>query len=301
MKIVLIGQSNFGAEVLNKIKENYKVLGVFGPYTDLDPIELACIESDIKFFKFKKLRSKEAINKFQDLMPDLCIMAYVTDIVPQEMISFPKFGTIQYHPSLLPKHRGPSSINWAIINGEDETGISIFWPDKGLDTGPILMQKKVKISEDDSVGTLYFNKLFPMGITAILESIKKIKNGEAPKINQEEKNSNYQGWCKVTDTKINWNSSYKKIHNLIRGADPQPGAHTIFKSNKIYLYGSKLFLSNHKKKYGSILDISKDGIKIACKNGEVKINKIKEVGGKKISAFEWSIIVKLKIGDIFDE
>ena len=108
MNIVLIGQSNFGAEVLNKIKENYKVSGVFGPNSNLDPIELACIESDIKFFKFKKLRSKEAINKFQDLMPDLCIMAYVTDIVPHEMISYPKLGTIQYHPSLLPKNRGPS-------------------------------------------------------------------------------------------------------------------------------------------------------------------------------------------------
>ena len=115
-------------------------------------------------------------------MPDLCIMAYVTDIVPQEMISYPKLGTIQYHPSLLPKNRGPSSINWAIINGEDETGISIFWPDKGLDTGPILMQKKVKISEEDSVGSLYFNKLFPMGIEAILESIKKIKDGRKDSI-----------------------------------------------------------------------------------------------------------------------
>ncbi len=301
MNIVLIGQSNFGAEVLNKIKENYKVSGVFGPNSNLDPIELACIESDIKFFKFKKLRSKEAINKFQDLMPDLCIMAYVTDIVPQEMISYPKLGTIQYHPSLLPKNRGPSSINWAIINGEDETGISIFWPDKGLDTGPILMQKKVKISEEDSVGSLYFNKLFPMGIEAILESIKKIKDGVAPKINQNEKFSSYEGWCKETDTKINWNSSYKKIHNLIRGADPQPGAHTIFKSNKIFLYGSQLFCSNHKNKYGSILDITKDGITIACKDGEVKINKIRDNNGKKISAFEWSIIVKLKIGDIFNE
>lgn len=303
MKIVLIGQSAFGAETLKRIKFQNKIVGVFAPYQNnsylKDPIEETAEELQIKTFSFPKLRSDNAIKLFKNLNPDLCVMAYVTEIVPEEIISSPKFGTIQFHPSLLPKHRGPSSINWPIINGEKQTGISIFYPDKGLDTGPILIQKKIDIDENDSVGSLYFKKLFPLGIDAIVEAINQIKSGNYKSKIQDEKMATYEGWCNKKHTKINWESNVGIIHNLIRGSDPQPGAHTTYKSKKIFIYGSKKFIIDQNKKFGSVASINNKGIRIACKEGEISFEKVREENGKKISAFEWSTISNIKVGDVF--
>ena len=107
-------------------------------------------------------------------------MAYVTLIVPEEVLNQPTRGTIQYHPSLLPRHRGPSSINWPIIMGETRTGLTIFWPDNGLDTGPVLLQKEVEIRDSDTLGSLYFDRLYPMGVAALIEAVDLVRAGTAP-------------------------------------------------------------------------------------------------------------------------
>ena len=154
-------------------------------------------------------------------------MAYVTLIVPEEALNVPKLGSIQYHPSLLPLHRGPSSINWPIIMGRTETGLSIFWPDNGLDTGPILMQKTVEIRDDDTLGTLYFNHLFPMGVEAMLESVDLVRDGKAPRLEQDESLGHLRGLVpgrgrgRSTGARLT-----QEVWNLIRGANPQPGAWT---------------------------------------------------------------------------
>jgi len=213
-------------------------------------------------------------------------MAYVTDIVPMSIIKSPKKGTIQYHPSLLPKHRGPSSINWAIINGDKKTGISIFWPDEGLDTGPILLQKKVKISEEDSTGTLYFNKLYPLGVKAMIDSIKLVLNNNAPRISQNENNATYESWCSTKE--INWNEAPKKIYNLIRGCDPQPGAWTKIDSKTVFLYNCKLEKQNIKDDIKKINIVGAE-ISIALGNNKIVIGRMKSEGGKKVNAAEWVI------------
>ena len=140
-----------------------------------DPIKQEATERDIPVFQFRRMRRKVAIDAFLELNADLCVMAFVTDIVPDEILEAPTHGTIQYHPSLLPKHRGPSSMNWPIIWGETVTGLSIFWPDKGLDTGPILLQKEVEITPDDTLGSLYFGKLYQMGVDAMVESVQMVR------------------------------------------------------------------------------------------------------------------------------
>jgi methionyl-tRNA formyltransferase len=146
MRIVIIGQEAFGGKVLEALAEQGEnVVGVFVPPDregrPLDPLKVAAQERDIPVLQFRRMRAQEAIDVFMELKADLGVMAFVTDIVPDEILEAPTKGTIQYHPSLLPKHRGPSSINWPIIQGEAETGLTIFWPDKGLDTGPVLLQK----------------------------------------------------------------------------------------------------------------------------------------------------------------
>ena len=149
IKISIIGQSAFGESVAEEIlKMNGTIISsIFSSSNPKDPLNQFGLENDLPVRNFKRLRDNEAIESFKSFDVDLLVMAYVTDIVPMEIIKSPRLGTIQYHPSLLPLHRGPSSINWAIINGDKKTGISIFWPDEGLDTGPILLQKEVEIDK----------------------------------------------------------------------------------------------------------------------------------------------------------
>ena len=142
------------------------------------------------------MRNPEVFEDYKSFDPELNVMAFVTDIVPMTMINYPKLGTIQYHPSLLPRHRGASAINWAVINGETETGFTIFWPDEGLDTGPILLQKKVTIEPDETMGSVYFNKLFPLGVESMVEAVKLVKEGKAPKIVQDLSQGEYSQFAR---------------------------------------------------------------------------------------------------------
>ena len=244
MRIALIGQSAFGKSVLEALieKGEDEIVGVFAPPTkegrSPDPISTAAAELNVPVFEFNRLRDQDAVDQFKALEPELCVMAFVTDIVPMSMINFPSLGTIQYHPSLLPLHRGPSSINWPIIFGKTQTGLSIFWPDEGLDTGPILLQKEVEIGPDDTLGSLYFNHLFPMGVAAMTEAVDLVRAETAPRIEQDPSGGSYEGWCTPDDVRIDWHQDVDQIYNMIRGANPQPGAWTTFAGKRLTVLGS---------------------------------------------------------------
>ena len=170
-------------------------------------------------------------------------MAFVTLFVPEEFLNSPTHGTFQYHPSLLPKHRGPSSINWPIIQGSKKTGLTIFWPDNGLDTGPVLLQKEVEIGADDTLGSIYFDKLFPMGVEAMMESLDLVKAGNAPKIVQDEAQSTYESWCKAKDVELDWNKPAQEVYNMIRGANPAPSPSARRKSGRPFGLCSQTYAS----------------------------------------------------------
>lgn len=292
MKITLIGQSAFGKAVLEALADckDYDIVGVFAApdrRRRREPLAIAAEANDIPIWQFKRMRDQECIDVFRSLNSDLCVMAYVTDIVPNEIIDAPGNGTIQYHPSLLPLHRGPSSINWAIIQGDTETGLSIFWPDEGLDTGPILIQKRVEIAPDDSVGSLYFNHLFPMGVAALMESVDLVASGNAPRIVQDESDATYEGWCGSQDARIDWSENASRIHNLIRGCDPQPGAWTTAKEEKISLFGStKIDRDNTHIDPGMIIEIDSAGMIVSTKLDSVKIKRVRVGQGPKKPAHE---------------
>ena len=301
MKIALIGQSAFGKAVLEALadREDHDIAGVFaapdGPRRR-EPLAVVAENMDIPVWQFKRMRDRECIDVFRSLGTDLCVMAYVTDIVPNEIIQAPARGTIQYHPSLLPLHRGPSSINWAIIHGDTKTGLSIFWPDEGLDTGPILLQKRVEIAPDDSVGSLYFNHLFPMGVEALIESVDLVANGNAPRIAQDETQATYEGWCGSRDAQVDWSQNADTVHNLIRGCDPQPGAWSTLNDEKISLFGSNTAShGNQPTDLGTILEIDSAGMTVATDGGSVKIKRVRVGRGPKKSACESG----LKVGDRF--
>ena len=301
MKIALIGQSAFGKAVLETLatREEHQIVGVFAApdrSRSREPLAVAAEGMGLPVWQFKRMRDQECVDVFRSLGADLCVMAYVTDIVPNEIIEAPSRGTIQYHPSLLPLHRGPSSINWAIIDGDAETGLSIFWPDEGLDTGPMLLQKRVEISSDDTVGSLYFNHLFPMGVDAILESIDLVAAGDAPKIVQDESAATYEGWCGADDAHVDWSKDANTVHNLIRGCDPQPGAWSMLNGEKMAFFGSTIASSEDDSTApGTIIGLGDEGMVVACGAGAVQVRRARIGRGRKSLANE----VGLSVGDRF--
>ena len=175
MKVAIVGQQDFGKAVLEAfLARGDQVAGVFcapeKPGARPDALKVAAQEKGVQVFQFASLKSEDARKAMQGLDAEIAIMAFVLQFAPQEFVSIPKHGTIQYHPSLLPKYRGPSSINWPLIRGDTKTGLTIFRPTDGLDEGPVILQKETPISPDDTLGTVYFDRLFPMGVQAMLEA-----------------------------------------------------------------------------------------------------------------------------------
>src|SRR5579884_315146 len=209
MRIVVHGQQAFGKAVLEALlKRGENVIAVYvapeKPGAKPDPLKEAALAANLPVYQPENYRKPEVWEQFRSLKPDLQVMAFVTLFVPEQFLNIPTHGSIQYHPSLLPAYRGPSAINWPIIKGEKETGLSIFWPDNGLDTGDVLLQKKTPISDTDTVGSVYFDRLFPMGVEAMLEAVDLVKAGKAPRIKQDESKATYEGRCGPDNAKIDW-------------------------------------------------------------------------------------------------
>jgi len=225
-------------------------------------------------------------------------MAFVTDIVPLNIINCPRLGTIQYHPSLLPKHRGASSINWAIINGETKAGLTIFWPDAGIDTGPILLQKEVAIAPDDTVGSLYFNKLFTLGVEALVEAVEAVARDTAPRIPQDESQATYEPPCREEHAIINWSQPVQQVYNLIRGTNPQPGATTFFKGQKLKVFDCELRSAPLEATPGAIIEVGEQGLLVAAAGGAILAKRVQPMGSPKIAASEFAASASIALGAI---
>ncbi|NIS62457.1 MAG: methionyl-tRNA formyltransferase [Proteobacteria bacterium] len=303
MRIILIGQGPFGEKVLEAlIQKGEEVVGVFCPPDKRGEAMTDVAErSGIPVFRPNQMRDPHVYAEYAGLRPDMSLLAFVTDIIPATLLSVPSLGTICYHPSLLPKHRGASAINWAIIQGDSRTGLTIFWVDEGIDTGPILLQKEIEIGPDDTTGSIYFNALFPMGVDAMVEAVQLIKEGKAPRIPQDESDATYEPPCDDAVAAIDWKKSAEDLYNLIRGCDPQPGAHTTLKGQKVRLYEVKLHPVATEKPPGEILTIEKGGMRVAVKDGSVEIGRLRVDKGEKVGAMEFAQSVDVGKGDRFGD
>jgi len=301
MRIILLGQGPFGEKVLEGlIKRGENLVGVFCPPDKRgEAMRELSEKSGINLFRSGHMKDPEVYDAYSSLKPDLAILAFVTDIIPERLLNIPSTGTICYHPSLLPRHRGANGINWAVIQGETHTGLTILWADKGIDTGPILLQKEVDIGPDETTGSLYFNKLFPLGIDALMEAVDLIKNGRAPKIAQDNSLATYEPPCGDKVASINWTKPAQEIYNLIRGCDPQPGAYSLFRDEKVRFYKAKLLSSEVEKAPGKVITITRTEVMIALNGGVLKVEKMKGARGKKMNADEFAQQVNLKTGMSF--
>jgi len=303
MRIVVHGQQAFGKSVLEALLERGEnVVGVYcapdpAQGGRVDPLKEAALARGLPVHQPTSFRNKpEVWEEFARLKADLCVMAYVTLIVPEQVLNQPTHGTIQYHPSLLPRHRGPSSINWPIIMGETRTGLTIFWPDQGLDTGPILLQKEVEIRDGDTLGSLYFDQLYPLGVKALLEGVDLVRGGKAPKIVQGESQATYEGWCKKEHVQIDWQKPLQTIWNLIRGADPQPGAWTMYEETTLLLHDAKKVPGAASGQPGEVLNVDESGLMVAVPGGQIQVTRVRPEGGQKVTAAAFAKTAGLRPG-----
>jgi methionyl-tRNA formyltransferase len=302
MRIVVHGQEAFGKAVLEKLLERKEnVVAVFCAPDKAgrpeDPLKVFAKEKGLTVHQPKSWKTPEALELMKAANADLCVMAYVTLFVPQPVLDAPKLGTIQYHPSLLPLHRGPSSINWPIAMGKTETGLSIFWPDEGLDEGPILLQKKVEIGPDETLGDVYFKKLFPLGVDAMMESIDLVRAGKAPKVVQDHAKKTYESWFKKEVAEVDWQRPVADVYNLIRAANPAPGAWGVLNGQKVDIFDARKVSGSGKP--GQILTLDADGMTIAAAGGAILAKRVRGADGKKVAAAEWAASTGVKAGDTF--
>ena len=299
MRVIVHGQQAFGKAVLEALlNRGENVIAVYcAPEKEgqrQDPLKEFALSKNLPVHQPKSFRKQEVWDEFAALKPDLCVMAYVTLFVPEEVLNIPTHGTIQYHPSLLPKHRGPSSINWPIIWGETKTGLTVFWPDNGLDTGPVLLQKEVPIKPDDTLGSLYFDHLFPMGVDAMLEAMDLVKAGKAPKVKQDESQATYEGWCKKENVQIDWSKPVDEVYNLIRGANPQPGAWTTHDGKSIQIFECSKVAGSGTP--GQVTAVAGETFTVAAQGGQIEVQRLRPEGAPKTTAAEFAKGAGIQVG-----
>jgi len=307
VRIAIIGQQDFGKAVLEAMAARGDVVaGVFcapeKPGEKADALRTAAEQRHIPVYQLPSLKTEEAHEALRGLEVDLGVMAYVLQFVPQTFATVPTHGMIQYHPSLLPRYRGPSSINWPIIRGDERTGLTIFRPTDGLDEGPVILQKDTPIGPDDTLGSVYFDRLFPMGVAALQEAADLMVSGRAAQMAQDESQASYLGWCRGGESRINWHNHIDLVYNLIRGCNPAPGAWTMFKGKKLYVFDARKHsartFSQVKGKVGAVTAIGDQSALVAVQGGEIELIRVRHDTGKKLPAAQFCAEAGLELGAV---
>ena len=297
MKIAFIGHNEFGKATLEAfLARGDTIAGVFcapeKPGEKPDAVRLAAEAHGLPLFQLKSLRGDEALATMRGLDADIGVMAYVLQFAPAAFVNAPRLGTIQFHPSLLPLHRGPSSISWPISLGAQQTGLTIFRPTDGLDEGPIILQRTVDVGPDDTLGDVYFKQLFPLGVQVLLEASTLVVEGRHTEQPQDEAQASYEGWFHEEESKVHWGNHVDQVYNLIRACNPAPGAWTTIAGEKVFLFDCrKRPIKRHgqiRGKPGEITAITDDAIVFDAHGGEIEVRRVRPDGGAKVNAGEYA-------------
>lgn len=301
MRIILNGQQAFGKACLEALVERGDdVVAVYcAPDKEgkpIDPVKEYALEKGLNIVQPPNYEDQEVLDGLRALKADLCVMAYMIIFVPEEARDIPTHGSICFHPSLLPLHRGPSSINWPIIGGATKTGLSIFYPDDGLDEGDLLLTKEIEITPDDTLGSVYFDKIFPLGVQTVLDAIDLVAAGNPPRTPQDESKASYESWCRKKDAQIDWTKSTADVYNLIRGTNPQPGSWTTINGTEVKIFDSAKVEASGQP--GEVTAVSADGFTVATADGGIFVKRVKPADGGKVSCSDYVASSGLTVGTV---
>lgn len=291
IRIAVFGQAPFGRDVTTRLAEaGHEIVGVHVPPDGggrADPLAEEAQDRGWPLFRYKGYRRKgqaikERVDEYLALGAELNVLPFTTVILPPEIIDAPKHRSVCFHPSLLPAFRGGSALAWQIIEGVSETGISVFQPDDGVDTGPLYLQKAgVPIAPTDNTASLYFDKLYPMGVEGMVETVTAIDAGTARLTAQSSEGASFQGLVDDATAELDLSADATALDRRIRGCDPQPGAWLRMADEVIRLHGSRIeSTSESGEPPGQILAVEEAGLLLAVRGGVLRIQKVRRATGK---------------------
>ncbi len=309
MKIVFMGTPEIAVPCLeNLIEENHEIIGVVtrtdkpkgrGKKLAMPPVKEIAVKNDINVYQPKRARDEDFINEIRVLSPDLIIVVAYGQILPKEILEIPKYGCVNVHVSLLPKYRGSAPINWVIINGEEKTGVSTMYMDEGLDTGDIILQKEINLNDEITAGELH-DKIMYMGADLLKDTVNMIESGNAPRTKQVDSESSYAPIMDKSLGKIDFSKSAKEIHNLVRGVNPWPSAHTNYDGETMKVWKTKITVEDSTKEPGTIVEVNKDGINVCTKDKVILLEEIQMPNKKRVLVGEYIKGNTIKTGVVLD-
>ncbi len=291
MKIVFMGTPDFSVNALeNIVKAGHDVVGVItqpdkpkgrGGKMQYTPVKEKALELGLDVYQPQRVKEPEFIEKLKEMNPDAIVVIAFGQILPKEILDMPKYGCINVHASLLPKYRGAAPIQWAVIDGEKETGVTTMYMNEGLDTGDIIDKVVVPIDKKETGGSL-FDKLAIEGGKLILKTLIELENGTAVRTPQDDSKSNYAGMINKQLGKIDFNKSANEIERLIRGLNPWPSAYTKMDGKTLKIWDADVDDSENDSAPGTITEVGKDFIRVATGKGSLKILELQLEGKKRM-------------------
>ena len=296
-KIAFFGQAPFGRDVLVRLLDaGHSVVGIYAPPEGArpDPLAEEAEKRGLPLFRHKRFRRKgvaipELLEEHRALGATLNVLAFVTVILPPEVVDGAPHGSLCFHPSLLPRFRGGSALAWQIIEGERESGVTVFRPDEEVDTGPIVVQRGgVRVGDTDTAASLYFDHLYPLGVEALVDAVSAVDDGTATFTPQDESKATFQGLVGEDDAQIDWARDVGEIDRRIRGCDPNPGAHAVLErtGEVVRLYGGSAAGDPPGAEPGAVLGVDDGRLRIATRGGSVSVAKLRVGDGGKVAAGE---------------
>lgn len=303
-----MGTPEFAVPSLDMLlKEGYDVVAVVtqpdkpkgrGNKMALPPVKEYAIEHGIHVLQPQKVKTAEFADIIGNINPDLLVTAAYGKILPKSVLDIPKYGCINVHGSLLPKYRGAAPIQWSIIDGEKVTGITTMFTDVGMDTGDMLIKGEIEITEDMTAGELH-DKLSLLGAEVLKETLVKLKSGVLERTPQSDSEATYASMMTKDTGLIDWTKSAKEIQNLVRGTNPWPGAYTYYNGEKMKIWVTMVVSDNrHEIRPGTICEVSKNGIIVACGTGKLNVYEVQFESCRKMCVEDYICGHKMDEGEI---
>jgi methionyl-tRNA formyltransferase len=302
LRIALFGQAAFGKDVLERlVAAGHEIVGVYAPPAGArpDPLAEAATARGLRVLRHARFRRKgaavpELLDEHRSLGAELNLLAYVTAIVPLEMLEAPERASLCFHPSLLPRYRGGAAVAWQIILGAEEAGVTVFRPDAGVDTGPIVVQRGgVPIGPEDTAGSLYYRALYGLGVEAVVEAVEHVDRGTAAYRVQDESQASFQGLVDDAVARIDWTRPAAELDRLIRGCDPAPGAHARRGADEVRLLDARKEPGAGGAAAGTLVAAQDGRLVVAAEGGRISFARVRLAGGPKTPALESG----LRVGD----
>lgn len=308
MKIVFMGTPDFAVGALEAlIQAGHQVTAVVtqpdkpkgrGKEMQITPVKACALKYNIPVFQPVKIKTPEAVEQLRTYEADIFVVAAFGQILSEEILNMPKYGCVNIHASLLPKYRGAGPIQWVILDGEKETGVTIMQMDKGLDTGDMLLSCRVPIDEKETGDTLH-DKLAQAGAELIVEALPKIEAGEVTPLKQNDAESCYAKMLQKSMGRIDWSKQSEEIERLVRGLNSWPSAYTSYHGKTLKVWASDVSYKQADGAPGEVIAVEKDAVYVKTGNGSLKITEVQLEGKKRMPVKDFLLGYQIKTGEIF--